>query len=76
MERDRAWRRNQSKRVQDRRYKDLAPVNQTNWLDTPENIGKLKNDHFGCSCHMCKPYKHGRADPLPVSQKKKLQTEE
>jgi hypothetical protein len=76
MERDRAWRRSQTRRVQSKRYNDLIPINQTNWVDTPSHLGKLKKDHFGCSCQMCKPYKHGRTDNLPVSQRKKLQSEE
>jgi hypothetical protein len=74
MERDRAWRRNQSKRVQTKRYKDLEPNNKTNWLDSPSNLGKLKKNHFGCGCQTCKPHKF--EDILPVSQRKKLQKED
>jgi hypothetical protein len=72
MERDRSWRRNQSKRVQTKRYEDMEPNNKTNWLDSANNYGKLKKGHFGCGCANCKPHKFGLANELPHSQQKKL----
>ena len=73
MQRDRAWRRVQTIRVQSKRYRDLKQSGFTiDWLKSPNKFGKLKNNHHSCSCFLCKPWKHGMDYKLPFSQRKKL----
>ena len=66
--RDRAWRRTQSKKKQDKRVQNLESVG----FDIKEP-GKLRNNHYGCGCRMCKPWKHGAEPKLKPSERKKCQ---
>lgn len=65
----RALRRHHERRVQANRARDAKILN------IPLNdrsLGKLRNNHFGCGCGMCKPWKWGLDEDYPHSQKKKL----
>jgi hypothetical protein len=55
--RDRAWRRTQTKKIQDRRVKLWK---QIGWTKMDErHIGMMRKKNFSCGCLMCKPWKHG-----------------
>lgn len=58
--RDRAWRRYQAKRVQRKRYQVFkrwqASWESKSWLDDPRKYGRLKKNHYGCKCFLCKNY--------------------
>jgi len=70
MQRTRAWRRHQTKRVQRRRLKHWLRL--WNSEHTVRCIGKLKKDNFSCGCPMCKPWKHGLDTKLKFSEIKQL----
>ena len=72
MERNRFWRRNQTSKAQSKRFHELRDYELSSTLENPRRLGKLKNNHFGCSCPLCKPHKFGLDDKLPHSQRKKL----
>lgn len=63
--RNKAWRKAQSKRVQKKRLK---------FVDhecTDRQKGHYKNNHIGCGCPMCKPWKHKLAHKMKPSDRKK-----
>jgi len=69
--RNRAWRREQTKRVQARRLRDLRA---TCWktINKSQHIGHLKKDHYGCGCAHCKPHKYGFAPVLRIRDQKAM----
>jgi hypothetical protein len=70
--RDRGWRREQVKRVTQKRLSDLL----TTWWKTfiekaqPRHFGHLRKNHYGCGCLMCKPHKWSGA--IRHSEKRRL----
>lgn len=57
MERDRAWRRATTKKIQEKRVKLWKALG---WKSMDErHIGMMRKKHFGCGCFFCKPWKHG-----------------
>ena len=65
----RSQRRFDEKRVQEKRARDAKMLGIPL---TDRNLGRLKNNHFGCGCALCKGWKHGLDDAYPHGQKKKL----
>ena len=60
MKRDRAWRRDQTKRVQIKRIKAWESFGT---ITKEKHKGMMRKTHFGCGCKMRKPWKHfGNAD--------------
>ena len=49
--RDKAWRRKQRARKISKRAKHSNAEHM-------EETGRLDKNHYGCGCHMCKPWKH------------------
>ena len=66
-----AERRHRAEKKQQKRLKNL----KINWPSVEEHsnfIGQLRNNHFGCGCSMCKPWKHKLDKKLKPSERKKL----
>ena len=56
--RDRSWRREQTKKIQERRIKGWR---QRGWTKMDKrHIGMMKKSNFGCGCQLCKPWKYGK----------------
>ena len=68
-QRNRAWRRSQTIRIQSNRQKTWAKIHNFEWAKEPKNFGKFKKNNFSCGCSMCKPWKHGRSDNYSDSKK-------
>ena len=71
-DRKRAERRPHADRVAHKRAKYYE-----RWLDvSPDQYGRLRWNHFGCGCWMCKPYKYSKSLKYRVSERRRLQDEE
>jgi len=68
--RDRAWRRKQTKKIQQKR---IQKWKNAHWEVTKKNyVGMMKKHHFGCGCRICKGWKHGHEHKYKHSERKQL----
>jgi len=51
----RALRRYSERKVQRKRFKNHRWLRKS---DGPRLLGRLRHNHFGCGCIICKPWKH------------------
>jgi len=70
MARNKGWRLLQARKLQKKRLKDIQ-----DWYSSedPRHLGHFKNNHLGCSCPSCKPWKHKREPKYTVSERRRLQ---
>ena len=66
----RAKRRHESFVHQKKRLKNYSFHNHEPLTD--EQKGQLKDNHFGCGCSMCKPWKHNLEESLTASERRKI----
>ena len=65
IKRNKEWRKVQSKKLQNKRLKLLDHT------PTDRHKGRYKDNHMGCGCPMCKPWKHKLDDKMKPSDRKK-----
>jgi len=65
---DRAERRKRTKETQIKRSKK-----NKSYSEITEEAGYWRDNHIGCSCSMCKPWKHGFEEENKPSLQRKLQ---